>query len=135
MRLASYAVTYMSPRARLLHLLRSVNLSYLRITMRAWPVARSIFDAPLELCERSERADNKLDNLRIDVVNQVCAWTPGNNCFDHQSPLRMALDPFTISRAASELFAQSCTRRAARPPHRVTARPACVSTWLGEVKR
>ena len=27
-------------------------------TMRAWPVARSIFDAPLE---RSERADNKLD--------------------------------------------------------------------------
>ena len=32
-------------------------------TMRAWPVARSIFDAPLRasLCERSERADNKLD--------------------------------------------------------------------------
>ena len=29
------------------------------ITMLAWPVARSIFDAPL--CERSERADNKLD--------------------------------------------------------------------------
>ena len=28
--------------------------------MRAWPVARSIFDAPLG--ERSERADNKLDN-------------------------------------------------------------------------
>ena len=28
--------------------------------MRAWPVARSIFDALL-LCERSERADNKLD--------------------------------------------------------------------------
>ena len=31
----------------------------LTLTMRAWPVARSIFDAPL--CERSERADNKLD--------------------------------------------------------------------------
>ena len=31
-----------------------------RVTMRAWPVARSIFDAP-SLCERSERADNKLD--------------------------------------------------------------------------
>ena len=31
------------------------------LTMRAWPVARSIFDAPLG--ERSERADNKLDNL------------------------------------------------------------------------
>ena len=30
------------------------------LTMRAWPVARSIFDAPL--CERSERGDNKLDN-------------------------------------------------------------------------
>ena len=30
-----------------------------RVTMRAWPVARSIFDAPLE---RSERGDNKLDN-------------------------------------------------------------------------
>ena len=29
------------------------------VTMRAWPVARSIFDAPLE--ERSERGDNKLD--------------------------------------------------------------------------
>ena len=27
--------------------------------MRAWPVARSIFDA-----ERSERADNKLDNSK-----------------------------------------------------------------------
>ena len=32
------------------------------VTMRAWPVARSIFDAPL--CERSERGDNKLDNAR-----------------------------------------------------------------------
>ena len=32
------------------------------ITMRAWPVARSIFDAPLG--ERSERADDKLDNIR-----------------------------------------------------------------------
>ena len=30
--------------------------------MRAWPVARSIFDAPL--CERSERGDNKLDKRR-----------------------------------------------------------------------
>ena len=29
--------------------------------MHAWPVARSIFDAPLG--ERSERADNKLDKL------------------------------------------------------------------------
>ena len=44
-------------------------------TMRAWPVARSIFDAPLgreanergseraEANEGSERADNKLDNM------------------------------------------------------------------------
>ena len=32
-----------------------------QLTMRAWPVARSIFDAPLGACERSERADNKLD--------------------------------------------------------------------------
>ena len=35
------------------------------LTMRAWPVARSIFDAPFDAplgaCERSERADNKLD--------------------------------------------------------------------------
>ena len=36
--------------------------SYVFFTMRAWPVARSIFDAP-SLCERSERADNKLDNV------------------------------------------------------------------------
>ena len=43
-----------------------------RVTMRAWPVARSIFDAPLgkrgkrtsgRADERtSERADNRLDN-------------------------------------------------------------------------
>ena len=33
-----------------------------RFTMRTWPVARSIFDAPLG--ERSERADNKLDKHR-----------------------------------------------------------------------
>ena len=38
------------------------------VTMRAWPVARSIFDAPL-LCERSERADDKLDNA-IDIILQ-----------------------------------------------------------------
>ena len=38
------------------------------LTMRAWPVARSIFDAPcfMLICEGSERADNKLDK-------QVCA--------------------------------------------------------------
>ena len=44
-------------------------------TMRAWPVARSIFDAPLcslmlpyaPLCERSERGDNKLDNFCFHV--------------------------------------------------------------------
>ena len=31
--------------------------------MRAWPVTRSIFDAmlPSMLCERSERADSRLD--------------------------------------------------------------------------
>ena len=39
--------------------------------MRAWPVARSIFDAPL--CERSERADNKLDKMKA--------------CFDVETPL------------------------------------------------
>ena len=33
-------------------------------TMRAWPVARSIFDAPF-ICERSKRADTKLDNVRF----------------------------------------------------------------------
>ena len=42
------------------------------LAMRSWPVARSIFDAPLggRLCERSERADNKLDNcaLASDLV-------------------------------------------------------------------
>ena len=35
-----------------------------KVTMRAWPVARSIFDALLPSplgCERSERADNRLD--------------------------------------------------------------------------
>ena len=32
-------------------------------TMRAWPVARSIFDA-----ERSERADNKLDKAECAVL-------------------------------------------------------------------
>ena len=36
-------------------------LALLSITMRAWPVARSIFDAPLG--ERSERADNRLDDI------------------------------------------------------------------------
>ena len=30
------------------------------LTMRAWPVARSIFDAPLR--EKSKQADNKLNN-------------------------------------------------------------------------
>ena len=35
-------------------------------TMRAWPVARSIFDAPLG-CERSERADNRLDNTVLGM--------------------------------------------------------------------
>ena len=35
------------------------RLASLLFTMRAWPVARSIFD------ERSERADNKLDNTLI----------------------------------------------------------------------
>ena len=48
-----------------------------KFTMRAWPVARSIFDAPLEreamrercsLCERSERADNKLDKTKIYFI-------------------------------------------------------------------
>ena len=33
----------------------------LGFTMRAWPVARSIASLMLRLCERSERADNKLD--------------------------------------------------------------------------
>ena len=36
------------------------GVQHARITMRAWSVARSIFNAPLE-GERSERADNKLD--------------------------------------------------------------------------
>ena len=40
---------------------------YPLFTMRAWPVARSIFDAP-SLCERSERADNKLDKPLILTV-------------------------------------------------------------------
>ena len=39
------------------------------ITMRAWPVARSIFDAPL--CERSERGDNKLDNSLRSYVREA----------------------------------------------------------------
>ena len=43
------------------------------VTMRAWPVARSIFDAPLgaceRACERSERADNKLDNPLVASRN------------------------------------------------------------------
>ena len=40
-----------------------------QVTMRAWPVARSIFDAPLApLCERSERADNRLDNAASDMA-------------------------------------------------------------------
>ena len=38
------------------------------VTMRAWPVARSIFDAPL--CERSEQADNKLDNCLSDCTDR-----------------------------------------------------------------
>ena len=39
------------------------RLAVATFTMRAWPVARSIFDAPL--CEGSERADNKLDNGNV----------------------------------------------------------------------
>ena len=38
------------------------------ITMRAWPVARSIFDAPLE---RSERADNRLDNPDMEFISKA----------------------------------------------------------------
>ena len=39
--------------------------------MCAWPVARSIFDAPLGACEGSERAD-KLDNMN----DGTCAHGP-----------------------------------------------------------
>ena len=40
--------------------------------MRAWPVARSIFDAPL--CERSERADNRLDNIFVAERLPDAVW-------------------------------------------------------------
>ena len=40
----------------------------MHLTMRAWPVARS-FDAPSMLCERSERADNKLDKHASNKLN------------------------------------------------------------------
>ena len=43
--------------------------------MRAWPVARSIFDAPL--CERSERADNRLDKAPANKLRLFCLGSPG----------------------------------------------------------
>ena len=48
--------------------------------MRAWPVARSIFDAPL--CERSERADNKLDKVRSGVWGRLGAFLDGHRGLD-----------------------------------------------------
>ena len=53
--------------------------------MRPWPVARmSIFDAhaPLAdamLCERSERADNKLDKVNQMLLQAALLWPEPNS--------------------------------------------------------
>ena len=52
--------------------------------MRAWPVARSIFDAPL--CERSERADNKLDKPR-EAWRRGCVQQPRRNGSQRETTL------------------------------------------------
>ena len=73
------------------------------ITMRAWPVARSIFDAPLvsSLCERSERADNKLDNTATDrlLLNHSPARSHVTLLF---CPLLQNLDGRCASRISSK---------------------------------
>ena len=52
--------------------------------MRAWPVARSIFDAPL--CERSERADNKLD--KVDLSLTLSRHATKKACIEHDGNRR-----------------------------------------------
>ena len=77
--------------------------------MRAWPVARSIFDAPLGVCERSERADNRLDKHRHNSITlnmgaSSAASQPGNANW-REAPI------FHICCSAEELFIVKCCAR------------------------
>ena len=49
-----------------------------RVTMRAWPVARSIFDAPYVREANERRADNKLDNARAAAKHLWWARAKGS---------------------------------------------------------
>ena len=109
------------------------------VTMRAWPVARSIFDAPLG-CEGSERADNRLDNMSLML--------PPGSYYSNQSPSRAATKGALQPRAPPKvLYSRARSVRlsdVARPSAfdlkswegaRGAAYKACVSTWLGEGRK
>ena len=89
-------------------------------TMRAWPVARSIFDAPLgasPLCERSERGDNKLDKKHVCSTFQNSGIIlSGKNVSDFQTNL----SPGIVMRFERQKLPLTCNQRRRTLPVRIT---------------